>query len=422
MMRRLMAMMRRLTTNRGHGEPLSLPSFGAGIYINESSTLTVPAYVCCVRVLCESIGQMWWRVTDQATQQPVPAHPADRLLWREPNPEMDAAVFRELLMRHVLTWGNGYAEIVRDSSFRPVELWPLEPYRVEPRYDQTGTLYYQVLNDNGTSVDLAAADVLHFRGLGNALKGFSVIQMMARTLGLSVSQEQSMASQMEHGSRPSGVLVPYGDGSLSDKQAADLRDQWNAQNAGSANHGKVVLASHGMDFRQMSIPNSDAQLIESRQFSVLDVCRFMRVPPHLVYDLSRATFSNITHQSLEFLINSAGPWLVKLEQQADRKLIARHNRGRYMTKIDPRNLLRMDPETRTNYYRELRDLGALSPNEVREREGLPPIEGGDVYLVPANMISVAKAAEGPVEEPPPGPPADELFDEPIDDEGAEDGN
>jgi len=320
-------MLRRTSPGQGNRWPM-MPPRSAGQVVTEDTALTVSAFWCCVRVICESISQMPWRVhelTDQG-HQVARRHPADRLLNRAPNPEQDPAVWRELMIRWVLTWGNAYCEIERDASMRPVALWPIEPWRV--RVLRAGSLAYEVQNDRGP-VTIAAADMLHFRGLGDSAEGYSVIAYMARSLGLSVAQEDSMASQMQHGSRLSGLLVPRGEGSLPDKKLEQLSKNWAAQFGGSGNHGKVALLGSGLDFHPQTMPNTDAQLLESRQFSVLDICRFCRVPPHKVYELSRATFSNITHQSLEFLIDTCGPWIVKLEQQANRKLISRAWADRY---------------------------------------------------------------------------------------------
>lgn len=388
--------------------------------VTETEALSVPTYNCCVRVISESISQMPWHCLDG--RQEAFNHPADRLLSREPNPVHDPAVWREMLLRWLLTWGNAYCEIVRDISGRPSELWPIEPWRVVPFYTSHG-LAYEVWNPDGP-INLPAVDMLHFRGLGDDLEGYSVLRMMARTLKLSSSQEESMAATMANGARPSGVLSPKA-GSLNKTKATEIADLWKEQNTGAKKHGKVILLNEGLDFHMMTIPNSDAQLLESRQFSVLDVCRFLRVPPHKVYELSRATFSNITHQSLEFLMDSLGPWIVKLEQQADRKLISKSNRGRFVTKINPRSVLRMDPQTRVEYFTKMRDLGALNANEIREQEDMDGIgQDGDAYFVPANLVTLEKAvADDPEPEPPPVPaiaPADQISD-PMSDEEPTDG-
>lgn len=409
--------MQRRTETRQPGSAWPfIPARTAGEPVTEQTALTVSAYWCCVRVISETISQMPWRIYERTTKGRTHArqHPADRLLNRAPNADQDPATWRELMLRWVLTWGNAYCEIVRDRSFRPLALWPIEPWRVRPI--RQGGLFYQVQQPTGEPVTLPAADVLHFRGLGDELEGYSVIGFMARTLGLSIAQENSMAGQMEHGSRPSGLLVPHGGGTIPDKRAESLIGQWNKQNSGARNHGKVIMLNQGMEFHAMQIPNSDAQLLESRQFSVIDTCRFLRVPPHKVYDLSRATFSNITHQHLEFLQDSLGPWIVKMEQQADRKLISSAWADRYFSKVDAKAILRMDPDTRVKYYQGMRDLGAISPNEVRAEEDLDDLGTvGDLYLVPVNMQTLERA--GQEQEPEPPPPPSVTPNDGDDDEG-----
>jgi HK97 family phage portal protein len=375
----------------------------AGQPVTEDNAYTVSAYWCCVRVISETIGQMPWRIHERtpAGQRISEQHPADRLLNRMPNAEQDAATWRELMIRWCLTWGNAYCEIARDASFRPTALWPIEPWRVTPRR-QAGGLWYEVQQPTGDPVMLPSADVLHFRGLGDELEGWSILQYAARSLGLSVAQEDSLASQMANGVRLSGLLMPPGGGSLTSEKTKAVADAWQAQHAGSGNHGKVYLLNQGLEFKQMSMPNTDAQLLESREFSVLDICRFMRVPPHKVFDLSRATFSNITHQSLEFLTDTLGPWVVKMEQQCNRKLISGAWANRYFSKINTQAILRMDPETRGGWYKTLRELGAISPNEIRKLEDLDTLgPDGDIYLVPVNMQTLERAGEEPEPEPVP---------------------
>ncbi len=348
---------------------------------------------------------MPWRIHERTSsgQTIAKRHPADRILNREPNAEQDAAAWRELMLRWCLTWGNAYSEIVRDASFRPVAVWPIEPWRCTPKR-AGGALYYEVQQQTGGQVYVPAADMLHFRGLGDDLVGWSILQYAARSLGLSIAQEDSMASQMTNGARLSGMLTPPGGGSFTREKTAEIAAAWEAQNTGSKNHGKVYLVNQGLEFKTLSMPNTDAQLLQSREFSVLDICRFMRVPPHKIFDLSRATFSNITHQSLEFLTDTLGPWVIKFEQQANRKLISGAWTDRYFSKVNTDAILRMDPETRGQWYKTLRELGAINPNEVRQLEDMDTLgPDGDIHLVPVNMQTLEQAGKEP--EPPPAPMA-----------------
>lgn len=402
----LRALMQRLTRPQHNTSGFPLVLRAAGQPVTEDTAYTVSAYWCCVRVISETVGQMPWRIHERtsAGQRVAEYHPADRLLNRIPNAEQDASTWRELMLRWCLTWGNAYSEIVRDSSYRPIELWPIEPWRVTPlRAD--GALWYVVQQPTGGSVTLPAADVLHFRGLGDDLVGWSVLQYAARSLGLSIAQEGSMSAQMEHGAKLSGLLRPPGTGSYTAEKTKQIADAWKEQNTGASNHGKIYLINAGLEFTPLSMPNTDAQLLESRQFSVIDICRFCRVPPHKVFDLTRATFSNITHQSLEFQTDTIGPWVVKFEQQGNRKLISPAVANRYFSKINTNAILRMDPDTRANWYTKLRDLGVVCPNQIAALEDMDTLgPDGDLHLVPVNMQTLERAAAPPAPPPPPTPP------------------
>jgi len=416
--------MQRVTQPRPTGLRIGGAQRAAGMLVTEQTAYTVSAYWCCVRVVAETLAQMPWRVHERtpAGQRVASGHPADRLLNRAPNNEQDAAVWRELMVRWVMTWGNAYSEIERDGSYRPVALWPIEPWRVTPT--RIGPdLWYMVQQTDGSTAAIPAADMLHFRGLGDDLEGWSVLQYAARSLGLSMAQEDSMAASMENGVRLSGLLVPPGSGSYTPEKTKQIAEAWAQQNAGSRNHGKVYLINQGLEFRQLSMPNTDAQLLESRQFSVIDICRFCRVPPHKVFDLTRATFSNITQQSLEFLVDTLGPHVVKLEQQANRKLISNAWTDRYFTKVNTQAILRMDPDTRANWYKALRELGAISPNEIRRLEDMDDLgPDGDLYLVPVNMQTLDKAGQEPEPPPPPPAPAPPVTIEPPPDPSEDDNN
>ena len=360
---KLANLLRRTQPNTERGATPLLPNWGAGQAVTEDTAYTYSAYWCCVRVISETIAQLPWHIHERTPRgnRIADQHPADALIYRAPNKELDAAVWRELMVRHCLTWGNAYSEIERDTANRSIALWPLDPARVMPFRDQ-GQLWYMVAEPSGGQSYVPAADMLHFRGLGDDLMGWSVLAYAARTLGLALAQEDSMASQMKNGARLSGILSPPGGGTLPADRRKSIMEEWQQANTGSKNHGRVYLLSQGLDYRPLSMPNTDAQLLESRRLSILDICRFMRVPPHMAFDLERATFSNIAHQHLEFGIHTIGPWVTKLEQQVNRKLISPANQRRYYSKMRMEAVLRSAPADRAEVYTKLRDLGAVSPN------------------------------------------------------------
>jgi HK97 family phage portal protein len=363
---------------------------------------------------------MPWHVfqkTDDGNLE-LPTHPADALLYRRPNPEVSAAVWRELMLRDVLTWGNAYCEIERDSQDRPLALWPIRPDRVQVRRLSGPGLTYVVSNTKGDPTTLPQRNVFHVRGLGDDLAGWSVITYAANTIGLGLAQEETMSSLMRNNSRPPGLLTPTGP--LPAEGAEQIRAEWQAAYGGSGNQGKTALLSHGMTYTPLGMPNEDAQLIENRRFSVLDICRFFGVPPHKVYDLERATFSNIEHQAIEFLQHTIQPWITKLEQEANRKLISQRVQGQVYTKINFNSLLRSDIESRGKYYQLLFDRGVYSVNDILTLEERNPIgPDGDKRFVPMNFVTLEKAGEEPEPPEPPERTLGEIMeDEPQEDEEA----
>jgi HK97 family phage portal protein len=288
----------------------------------------------------------------------------------------------------------------------------MSPDRIMPML-VNGALWYRVKNEGADETLLRPSEVFHVRGLGDDLCGWSVIQHAAQAIGLGTAQDQSMASLIANGSRPAGLITPVG--TLSKDAANRIVEEWEATYGGAKNKGKTALLSHAMSYTALALPNTDAQMLESRRFSVLEICRFFRVPPHMVMDLERATFSNIEHQAIEFVQHTLVPWIVKLEQEANRKLISSVNRGRVFTKMNINALLRGDFESRAKGYQMLFDRGVYSINDILELEDRNTIgPDGDIRLVPMNMQTIENALEPPEPpQPPPGPPED---DEPPDDQ------
>jgi HK97 family phage portal protein len=370
-----------------------LPQNDAGVSVTHENALQFSAVWACVRVISETVSQLKWSVFQQQAdggRDELTTHPAFRLLAHSPNSEMSAFTFREVMLAHALTWGNAYAEIERDGAFRPIGLWPISPERVEVLRDEDFSLFYRIHNPQGGHVNMPAADVFHIRGLGNTgTEGYSVIRMAAQTIGLGKVQEQAGASFWRNGARPGGILTPAGMMTAEARQS--LERQWSDSYGGGKNFNRVALLSHDLKYTPLGIPQDDAQFLDSRRFSIEDICRWFRVPPHKVGDLQRATFSNIEHQSIEFVTDTVVPWAIRLEQEADAKLISGSQR-RIFTKILLQSLLRGDSAARATYYREMRDLGVLSINEIRKLEDLNPIGAdGDLRLEPP--------------EPPPAPAA-----------------
>lgn len=383
-----------------------------GVRVDEITALTLGVVFACVRVISESLAGLPWfafsRRRDGGLDQ-LPGHPVNWLLDVQANPETPAFQWRESLVAHALTWGNGYAEIERDLAGRPVWLWQLTPDRVCPERDVlTGRIVYRIRNYGAPDTYLPMEDVYHLRGLGfDGLMGYPVIRLGAKEIGLAMSIQSSAANLANNDSTPGGILEhPQ---RLTSQARDNLRESWQRRHGGPKNRRTVAILEEGMKWQQTGLPPEDAQLIEQMQFTPAMLCRWFRVPPHKIHDLSRATFSNIEEQNIEFAVDTLRPWAERLESEADIKLFGRTNRGTVVTIIDMNEVKRGDTESQMQFVRESFDRGVLSVNEARAYFGRNPIgPDGDKRFVMANMQLLEKAGE----EPAPRPPASGPIPEP----------
>jgi len=366
----------------------------AGVYVSEESSLRNTAVLACVRILSQSTAMLplpVYRRLQPRGKERAPDHPLYPLLMEQANPEMTAFELRRWLMQHVLLYGNGYAEIEWSNGGQARALWPLvsAQMRVERR---NGALVYFYTLPAGKTIELPAWKVLHLRGMsGNGVIGFSVVrQLMSEPIGLGLAMQEYGARFFGNGARP-GIVLEH-PGTLSDKAFKNLMTSWSNAHEGLSNAHRLRILEEGMKVNVLSVPPEEAQFLESRQFQVTEVARAFGVPPHLIGDLARATFSNIEQQSMDFLQYSVGPWLTQIEQTVHAQLMRASERKTYFVEHLRDAILQADTETRYRAYSVGRQWGWLSANDIRERENMNPIEDGDVYLSPMNM---APAGEEP---------------------------
>ena len=379
----------------------------AGKSVNERSAMQLTAVYACVRILAEGIAGLplhLYKCGKNGSREKVVDHPLYFLLHDEPNPEMTSFVFRETLMTHLLLWGNAYAQIIRDGRGVVVALYPLMPDRMRVDRDENGQIYYRYqlradeshLEKPGT-VDLSPKDVLHIPALGfDGLVRYSPIAMARNSIGMAIACEDFGASFFRNGAAPSGVLEHPG----VLKNPEKLRDAWEAQYGGSRNSGRVAVLEEGMKFNPIAIPPEQAQFLETRKFQVDEIARIFHVPPHMIGDLERSTFSNIEQQSLEFVKYTLNPWVCRWEQVLTRSLLSPKEKREYSIKFNVDGLLRGDYQSRMNGYAVGRQNGWMSANDIRELENMDKIseeQGGDLYLVNGNMIKMTDAATNPRE-------------------------
>ena len=303
---------------------------------------------------------------------------------------MTSFVFRETLMGHLLLWGNAYAQIIRDGRGRVLGLYPLLPSKMLVSRTDQGILFYQYEKD-GQTYFLSNQEVLHIPGLGfDGLVGYSPIAMAKNAIGMAIATEEYGAKFFANGASPGGVLEHPG----VVKDPGKIRESWNAVYQGSGNAHRVAVLEEGMKFQPIGIPPEQAQFLETRKYQLNEIARIFRIPPHMIGDLEKSSFSNIEQQSLEFVMYTLDPWVIRWEQAIQRALLSGGEKRQYFVKFNVDGLLRGDYQSRMNGYAVGRQNGWLSANDIRELENLNRISpelGGDLYLINGNMTKLADA-------------------------------
>ena len=379
----------------------------AGKNVNERSAMQLTAVYACVRILAEGVAGLplhLYKCGKNGSREKAVDHSLYFLLHDEPNPEMTSFVFRETLMTHLLLYGNCYCQIIRDGRGQVTALYPLMPNQMSVDRDEKGQLYYTYLR-SGEEADtmkkgtvyLLPEDVLHIPALGfDGLVGYSPIAMAKNSIGMGLACEEYGAKFFANGAAPSGVLEHPG----TIKDITRLRESWNAIYGGSKNAGKVAILEEGMHYSPISISPNEAQFLETRKFQVDEIARIFHVPPHMIGDLERSTFSNIEQQSLEFVKYTLNPWVCRWEQALTKSLLSPKEKREYCIKFNVDGLLRGDYQSRMNGYAVGRQNGWMSANDIRKLENMDKIseeQGGDLYLVNGNMIKMTDAATNPRE-------------------------
>ena len=373
----------------------------SGKAVTERSAMQMTAVYSCVRILSEAVAGLplhFYRYTEDGGKEKAIDHPLYNLLHDEPNPEMTSFVFRETLMTHLLLWGNAYAQIIRNGKNEIIALYPLMPNKMEVSRDKSGQIYYTYVTQpeeahtmKGTVVYLRPSEVLHIPGLGfDGLVGYSPIAMAKNAIGMAVACEEYGAKFFANGAAPGGVLEHPG--TLKDPQR--IRESWQSTFGGSGNANKIAVLEEGMKYTPIGISPEQAQFLETRKFQINEIARIFRVPPHMVGDLEKSSFSNIEQQSLEFVKYTLEPWLVRWEQSIQRTLLSPEEKKRYFAKFNVEGLLRGDYASRMSGYATARQNGWMSANDIRELENLdriPAEQGGDLYLINGNMTKLADA-------------------------------
>lgn len=382
----------------------------AGVRVSEAVAMGLSAYYCGVNMIARTIGSLPLNVYRRNGRERDVAdqHPAHWLLHNDPNPHMTAMSLRQTWLLHAIGRGNAYGEIVWDGRNRPVAIWPLLPTTTQPYLDEGGALWYEVRPPNSEARYLPAENVLHIPGLGfDGIVGYGLLQVAVNAIGLNAAQDQYAAKFFRNGGTISGAIESPN--VLKEDTFQRLKREIAEKFSGLQNAHRVAILEAGLKFNPLNPTHEEAQLIETRRFSVEEWARWLNMPPHKLKEMSKATFSNIEHQNIEWVVDTLRPWLVAFEQEFNRKLFVKQTV--FYTKHVVEGLLRGDLKTRYDAYAVARNWGWMSANDVLDLEDRNPLPGdqGDMYLVPSNMQPADKVGQAPPPPPPiaPAQPAEE---------------
>lgn len=378
----------------------------SGIVVNPDKAMALGAYYDGIRIISEDVAKLpfvTYRRLEPRGKERDREHPVYRLLDEAPNPNMSAVAFRETLTAHAIGWGGGFALIRRNGLGEPTELRPVHPSRVRVEMSRSGRVFYMVGQENNEPLVVRRGNMLHIHGLSpDGVNGYSVARLGAESIGRGLSAAAFSASFFRQGSSPKGTILTNRTFE-SDEALERLRTQWQNTYAGPNGWNRPVILEAGFEWKPVSIPPEDAQLIETEHFTVLDISRWLRISPHKLGALERATHSNVEEMNIDHVNDTLTPWLRRWEIEAKLKLF-RDDPDHFAEHLVTA-LLRGNSEQRSKFYRELFNIGAMSQNDVRELENLNPIgPTGDIYYINAAMVPSEQAATGavPAEQRPAG--------------------
>ena len=389
---------------RDSGQTFVFGKADSGEKVDEKSAMQIATVYACVRLLAETVAGLplhLYRMNGETNaKERAVEHPLYKILYRQPNPEMTSFSFREVMITDLLLWGNCYAQIIRDGKNGILGLYPLLPENVEVDRDEKGSIYYiyhaytdERPGETNKDIFFRRDEIFHIPGLGfNGLVGFSPIAMMKNALGTTMAVERYGSSFFRNGAQPSGVLEHPG----VLKNPEKIRENWSSVYGGANNAHKVAVLEEGMSYKAISLPPEDSQFLSTRQFGVNEICRIFRVPPHMVQDLEHATFSNIEHQSIDFVVHTLTPWLVRYEQAIVKDLLLPDEQDVYFPKFNVDGLLRGDYQSRMQGYATGISNGFLSPNDVHRLENMdliPAEKGGDDYYLNGGYVKLEDAGK-----------------------------
>lgn len=366
----------------------------SGENVTESTALTYAAVWCAVNLYAGTVSTLPLNLLRKEKNKTITGRDSSiyRVLHSKFNTLMTAEMGRAVMMAHLLTWGNCYAEKVTNGTGDIIELWPIPPNRIMIDRLEDRQIVYAITVDN-QRIYLNRDRILHIPGLGfDGFQGYSVISMARKSIGLAMALETFGALYFGNGTHP-GVVVKH-PGQLSSPGHDNLKKSLSETHSGLGQSHKLMLLEEGMSIEKIGIPPEDSQFLESRQFQIPEVARWFNLPPHKLKDLTRSSFNNIESEQISFVTDSILPWLIRLEQNYDLQLLsALEEKQGFFFRHNVDGLMRGNAKDRSEYYRTMFNIGAMSINDIREKEDWDPVEGGNERFVPLNMIPLSRLDE-----------------------------
>lgn len=361
------------------------------ILVTEEKALAVGAYFSCIKVIAETMAQMDLEVVEKVGKatRPNTSHPNYWLLHAEPSPYFSRFEWVQAMVFWACSWGNGYSEIKRDRFANAKEFVILPEYSVTPKLTDRKKLYYEVDQEDGSKRIVLSDNMFHLKNLGaNGISGLSTARTQAETVGNSLAKLQHEGAFYSNGAKASGVLMTPG--TFGPKEKDNLQTQFDKRTEGSKNRFKTIVLEEGVKYQQLTIPQNDAQFLESKKFDRSEICGWFRVPPHKIGDLEKANYSNIEQQDRSFAKDVAVPWAERIQQELDRKLFFESERGKYKTQFNLDDLIKGDIKTRYEVYGQAVQFGLIKPAEGREQEGweMEGTESINKFFMNSTMLPV----------------------------------
>lgn len=380
------------------------PKTTSGIRVTEEGSLAIGAVFSCVKVISETFGLMDLEIQKKRGKfnEHDPNHQLN-LFVRDPSPYFNRYQWMQAVITHILLWGNAYNKIERGRYGDPVGVKILQPHEVTPKISPRGRLFYEYQHDNGEEI-IYPENILHFKNLTtDGLLGLSTIAIQRESLSNSLAKVQHEGAFYANGAKASGVLMTPGN--FGAKEKSNVKESFNKETEGAKNRFKTIVLEEGVKYQQLTIPQNDAQFLESKNYDRSEIAGLFRVPPYKIGYMDNANYSNVEAQERSFARDAIVPHATNIQQELDRKLFFEDERAVQKFQFNTDDITKGDMKTRYESHNVGIQAGFLKPKEVREAEGWPTdnMDELDQFFMNGTMRPVKSILMDPVEPQEPQP-------------------